>query len=66
MPEGREVGGIGEKVEGIEKCNLVVQNSHGDVRYSIGNIANNIVITVYDASGVLDIWEDHFVKYMIV
>ena len=30
-------------------------NSHGDVKFSIGNIVNNIVITMYGARWVLEL-----------
>ena len=51
--EGPCVKGLSEKVEGNEKCNWY--NSHRDIKYSIENVANNIVITMYGASGVLEI-----------
>ena len=35
-----------------KKYNLL-QNSHGDVKYSIGNIVNNTVIPMYVVRGVL-------------
>ena len=35
-----------KKVKGIS-TNWQLQNSHRDVKYSIGNIVNNIVITIY-------------------
>ena len=31
------------------------QNSHGDVKYSIGNIVSNIVMIIYGARWVLDL-----------
>ena len=37
-----------------------------DVNYSIGNIVNNIAITMYGAGAVTLNIGDHFVKYMIV
>ena len=41
---------LGEKGEGIE-----LQNSYGDVKYSTGNRANNVIIIVYGARWVPDI-----------
>ena len=43
-------GGWGrdEKVKGIRSTNWQLQNSHGDVKYGIGNTVNNIAITMYD------------------
>ena len=43
--EGRW-GILGEKVKGLRSTNWLLQNSHGDVRYSIGNTANDIVVTM--------------------
>ena len=37
---------MGEKDEGI-KYNLLLQNSQRDINYSIGNIVNNILISMY-------------------
>ena len=42
------------------------QSSHGAVKYSFGDIVNDIVVTMYSAKWVLEILGDHFVKYMIV
>ena len=46
--------GLGEKGEGIEKYRLVVTNSHGEVKCSIGNMVNNIVTTMDGARGALE------------
>ena len=40
-------GVLGEKGGGIKKYKLVVTENHGDVKYSIGNMLNDIVITIY-------------------
>ena len=56
MPQGREFGRLGKKmVKEIEKYRLVVQNSHGDAKYSMGNIVNIIVVTMYGARWVLEL-----------
>ena len=34
---GEECGEMGEKVRGLRSTNGWLQNSHGDVKYSIGN-----------------------------
>ena len=34
---GRGCGGIGEEVSGLRSTNRYLQNSHGDVKDSIGN-----------------------------
>ena len=31
------LGGMGEEVRGLRGTNRLLQNSHGDVKYSIGN-----------------------------
>lgn len=33
----------------------------GNIKYSLRNIVNNVVITIY---GVKTYWRDHFVSYM--
>ena len=42
-------------VKGLGSKDWQEQNSHGDVKYSIGNIVNNTVITRYGARGLLDL-----------
>ena len=44
---GGELGDWIRKVKGLRSINRFLQNSHGDVKYSIGNIVNSIVITVW-------------------
>ena len=45
-----------KKVKGFKKYKLaVIQNSHGDVKCSIGNIVNNIVLAMYGVRSVLDL-----------
>ena len=44
MGEGLE--GMSGKVKGLRNTNWQLQNSHVDIKYSIGKIVNNIVITV--------------------
>ena len=36
-----------EKVKGLRSTNWLLQNSHGDVKHSVENIVNNIIITRY-------------------
>ena len=47
--------GLGEKVKKLRSPNWELQNSHGGVKHSIGNIVNKILITMGGASWVLDI-----------
>ena len=55
-----------ENLKGLRSTNRKLQNSHRDVKYSTGNIINDIVITMYGARWVLELSKDHFVKYKIV
>ena len=41
------VKGLSEKVRGLRSINWLLQNSHRDVKYSTGNIVNNILVTMY-------------------
>ena len=36
-----------KKVKGLRSTNWQLQNSHGDVKHSIGNIVNNILLTIW-------------------
>ena len=40
-----------KKVQELGSTNRVVQNSHGDVKYSVGNIVN-ILVTVHGVMGM--------------
>ena len=44
-----------KKVKGLRSTDWPLQNSHGNVKYSIGNIINNSVITMSSARLLLDI-----------
>ena len=52
---GRELGGWVKKVKGLRCINWLLKNSHGDVKYSTGNIVNDIVITMYNVRWVGDL-----------
>ena len=52
--DGRGIGGIGEKGKGMKKYKLIA-TKYGDVKCCIGNIINNILITMYDARWVQDL-----------
>ena len=52
---GRRLGGCVGKVKGLRSTNWQLQNSHGDVKYSVGYIVNNIVMTTYGVRRVLEI-----------
>lgn len=65
MPEGRRVGELGEKGEGIKHYKSAVQNSHVDVDYSIGSIVNNEMMYVFGAKWVFGATGDHSVKCVI-
>ena len=55
-----------EKVKRLRNTDWQLQNSHGDIKYSIGNIAKDVVITKYGTSWYLKYQQEHFVKYMLV
>ena len=63
LEDGRKVGGMDEKGEGIKKYKQL-QNSHMDVKYSIGNIVN-ILITLYGVRWVLDLSGCNLVSYTV-
>ena len=44
---GGALRGWMKKVKVLRSTNWLLQNNHGDVKYSIGNIVNIILITVY-------------------
>ena len=52
---GGGCGGIGEGMRVLRSTNQQLQNSHGDVKYSIGNTVNNILITMYGVRWVQDL-----------
>ena len=52
MPDERGVGGMGKKGERIKKYKLVVTESSWVIKYSIGSIVNNIIVTMYGARWV--------------
>ena len=42
-------------MKGLRNTNWQLPNSRGDVKYTIGNIVSNIVITLHGARWVMDI-----------
>ena len=44
-----------KEVKGLRMRDWQLHNSHGDVKYSIGNAVNNTVTTMYGATWVLEI-----------
>ena len=57
---------IVEKGGWIKKYKWQLQNGHGGVQYSIGNIVSNAVITRYGARWVLQLLGDHILSYISV
>ena len=53
--DGRGVGGLCEKGEGIERYRLVVTEQSWDAMHTIGNIAKNTVITMHGARWALEV-----------
>ena len=45
---------MAKKVKGLSSTNRSLQNDQGDIKYSIGNIVINIVITTNGVRWVLD------------
>ena len=46
LPEGRAVGRLGESMGGTEEHRLVVAKQSWGVKYSTGNIVDNVTITM--------------------
>lgn len=44
-----------EKMMGLRNTNWQLKSSHRNVKYTIGNIVNNIISTIYAARWVLDL-----------
>ena len=59
---GGASGGWVKKMKGLKNTNWLLQNSHGDVIYSIGNIVNTLITTVSDGCEIY--WDDHLVSYV--
>ena len=55
-----------KKVKGIRSTDWYLQNNHGDIKYSIGNIVNNILINMCGARWVLEILGESLVKIRII
>ena len=49
--------GNGENVKRLRTTNWWLKNSHRNVKYSTGNIVNDIVVTVYSVTEVLEMSE---------
>lgn len=49
----------GEEIK--NKLQMLLQDSHRDVKYSTGNIVNDILLTMY--IGTIS-WDHHFVSYI--
>ena len=52
---GKASWGVDEKVKRLRSTDQLLQNIHGDTKYSIGNIVNNVIITMYGATWSLGI-----------
>ena len=61
VARGERVGGLGEKSEEIKNYNCQSQNSLRDIN-NIGNIVNNIIVTMYSAKWVLEILGEQLCK----
>ena len=56
---------LGERGEGIEKYRSAVTKQSRDVKYSMGNIVDLIVITMCGARGILEVSWGHFAKCVV-
>ena len=45
----RGVGVMGAKGKGLRSTKWRLRNSHRDVKHSVGNVVDNIVVTTYGA-----------------
>ena len=41
VPDGRDFGGWVKKMRELKSTNWQLQNNHGDLKHSMGNIVNN-------------------------
>lgn len=48
--------GLGEEGDVIKKYRLAATKSHRNVKHSIGDIVTNIVINMFGARWILDLW----------
>ena len=64
--DGQMGGELVGKVRGLRGTNWQLQNQYGNVKHSMGNIVNSIVITMCGARWLLDLWGHHFVRYINV
>ena len=61
---GGECGEMGKKGKALRNSNWLLQNSHGDVKYSIENIVNNSLITMYGVRWC-EIYQDDHLSYVM-
>ena len=57
LPEGGGLGDWAKELKEVRSTDRQLQNSHRDVKYSVGNIVNNILIIMCGLRWVLEIWE---------
>lgn len=55
-----------KKVKGVRTINWKLQSGHINVKYSKEYLVNNVVITTYSITGVLDYQGNHFISYINV
>ena len=54
-----------KKVKGLRSTGWKLQNSHGDIKYGVGNIVSNIAITMRGPRGYWEYQGAHLIKYVI-
>ena len=52
-------------MKGLTSTNWLLQNSHGDVKYSTGNVVNNVLELCVVPDGQEIYWNDHLVSYVM-
>lgn len=52
-----------KKVKGLRSTNCLLQSSHGDVKYSIGNTVSKNFITMNGIRWVRDLLDGHLLSY---
>ena len=62
VARGKVGRGLGVDGKGISKYRLPVRKQYGDVKCSVGNTVNNIVVTMFGARWALEILGGSFCK----
>ena len=66
QPDGWRVEQLGKKGKRIQQQKSVVTKQSQGLKYKIGNIANNIIVTMYGFGWVFELLGDPFVNSITV